>query len=57
MKKMSWITGVLLCAMIVLSALGSVCNAVWQIAIDETFYNEQSRAAVKAATSAIAVAA
>ena len=49
MKKMSWITGVLLCAMIVLSALGSVCNAVWQIAIDETFYNEQSRAAVKAA--------
>ena len=49
MKKMAWITGILLCAMMVLSALGSVGNAVWQIAVDETFYSEQSRAAVKAA--------
>jgi len=49
MKKMAWLTGVLACVMVVLTALGSVCNAVWQIAIDESFYSEQSRAAVKTA--------
>lgn len=49
MKKMAWVTGLLACVMVVLTALGSVCNAVWQIAIDESFYSEQSRAAVKTA--------
>lgn len=49
MNRMKWITSILACVMVVLTALGSVCNAVWQIAIDESFYSEQSRAAVKTA--------
>ena len=49
MNRMKWITSILACVMVVLTALGSVCNAVWQIAIDESFYSEKSRAAVKTA--------
>lgn len=49
MKKMAWITGILTGMMIIFAALGSVLNAVCQIAVDETFYHEQSRAAVKKA--------
>ena len=46
MKKLSWITGVLTCVVLLAAALGCALNAVWQIAIDETFYGDQSRAAV-----------
>ncbi|MBR4040082.1 MAG: DUF1461 domain-containing protein [Clostridia bacterium] len=46
MKKLSWITGVLTCVVLLAAALGCALNAVWQIAIDETFYSDQSRAAV-----------
>jgi len=46
MKKLSWITGILICVMVMLAALGSVCGAVDQIATDENFYGGMSRAAV-----------
>jgi len=46
MKKLSWITGVLIGVMVLLAALGSVCGAVDQIATDENFYSGMSRAAV-----------
>ena len=46
MKKLSWITGILVCVMVLLAALGSVCGAVDQIATDEQFYSGMSRAAV-----------
>ncbi len=46
MKKMAWITGILICVMVLLAALGSVCGAIDRIATDENFYSGQSRAAV-----------
>jgi len=46
MKKLSWITGILICVTVLLAALGSVCGAVDQIATDEDFYCAMSRAAV-----------
>ena len=46
MKKLSWITGILTCLMVLLAALGSVCGAVDQIATDQNFYGGMSRAAV-----------
>ena len=46
MKKLSWITGILVCVMVLLAALGSVCGAVDQIATDKNFYSGMSRAAV-----------
>lgn len=46
MKKLTWITGILTCLMILLAALGSVCVAIDQIATDEQFYGGMSRAAV-----------
>ena len=46
MKKLSWITGILVFAAVLLAALGSVCGAVDQIATDQNFYNGMSRAAV-----------
>jgi len=46
MKTLSWITGILTCVMVLLAALGSVCGAIDQIAIDENFYGGMSRAAV-----------
>jgi integral membrane protein (TIGR01906 family) len=46
MKKLSWITGILVFAAVLLAALGSVCGAVDQMATDQNFYNGMSRAAV-----------
>lgn len=46
MKKLSWITGILVFAVVLLAALGSVCGAVDQMATDQNFYNGMSRAAV-----------
>lgn len=46
MKKLSWITGILTCLMILLAALGCVCGAIDQIATDEQFYGGMSRSAV-----------
>ncbi len=46
MKKLTWITGILVGVMVLLAALGSVCGAVDQIAADEQFYSGMSRAAV-----------
>ena len=46
MKKLSWITGILVCVMVLLAALGSVCGAVDQMATDEQFYSGMSRMAV-----------
>ena len=46
MKKLTWITGILTCLMILLAALGSVSVAIDQIATDEQFYGGMSRAAV-----------
>lgn len=46
MKKLTWITGILTCLMVLLAALGSVCVAIDQIATDEQFYGGMSRAAV-----------
>lgn len=46
MKKLSLITGILTCVMVLLAALGSLCGAVDQIATDEDFYGGMSRAAV-----------
>jgi len=46
MNKTAFITGVLVAIMVVLAAAGSVCSAVWQMAIDENFYNGMSRDAV-----------
>jgi len=45
MKKLSWITGILIFVMVLLAALGSVCGAIDQIATDEQFYSGMSRAA------------
>lgn len=47
MKKLSWITGILVCMMVLLAALGAVCGAIDQMATDEHFYGDMSRAAVK----------
>lgn len=46
MKKLSWITGILICLAMLLAAFGSVCGAVDQLATDEQFYSDMSRAAV-----------
>ena len=46
MKKLSWITGILICLMLLLASLGAVCGAIDQIAVDENFYGDMSRAAV-----------
>lgn len=46
MKKLSWLTGILICVMVLLAAAGSVCGAIGQIAGDEQFYSGMSRAAV-----------
>ena len=46
MKKLSWITGILTCVMVLLAALGSLCGAVDQIATDAHFYGGMSRTAV-----------
>lgn len=46
MKKLSWITGILTCVMVLLAALGSLCGAVDQLATDTHFYGGMSRAAV-----------
>ena len=46
MKKLSWITGILTCLMVLLAALGAVCGAIDQMATDAHFYGGMSRAAV-----------
>ena len=46
MKKLTWITGILICLAVLLCALGAVCGAVDQLATDENFYGGMSRAAV-----------
>lgn len=47
MKKLSWITGILTCLMVLFAALGAVCGTIDQMATDENFYGGMSRAAVK----------
>lgn len=46
MNKLSWITGFLVCLTVLLTAAGAVCGAVDQIATNEQFYSDMSRAAV-----------
>ena len=46
MKKLSFITGVLVCLMVLFAALGAVCGAVDLMARDAHFYGDMSRAAV-----------
>ena len=46
MNRLSLLTGVLACLMVLLAALGAVCGAVDQIATDAQFYSGMSRAAV-----------
>lgn len=46
MKMLSWMTGILVCAAVLLAALGALGGAVDQMAADETFYGGMSRAAV-----------
>ena len=46
MKKLSFVTGMLICVMFLLAALGAVCGAVDQMARDTYFYGGMSRAAV-----------
>lgn len=46
MKKLSWITGILIFMAVLFAALGAVCGAIDQIAADEQFYGGMSRAAV-----------
>ena len=48
MKKLSFITGILVCLAVLFAALGAVCGAVDQLARDEHFYGDMSRAAVAA---------
>ena len=48
MKKLSWITGILTCLMVLFAALGAVCGTIDQMARDAYFYGGMSRAAVKA---------
>ena len=45
MKKLSWITGILICLVVLFAALGAVCGAVDQTARDAHFYGDMSRAA------------
>ena len=47
MKKLSWITGMLICLMVLFASLGAVCGAVDQMATDKNFYGGMSRAAVE----------
>lgn len=46
MKKLSWITGILACLMVLFAAMGAVCGAIDQMATDAQFYSGKSRAAV-----------
>ena len=46
MKTLSWITGVLICVMILFAALGAMSGTVDQMARDAHFYGDMSRAAV-----------
>ena len=46
MKTLSWITGVLICVMILFAALGALGGTVDQMARDAHFYGDMSRAAV-----------
>lgn len=46
MNKLTWITNILACLMIVLAALGSLCGALTQMAFDPQFYDGMSRQAV-----------
>ena len=46
MKKLSFITGALVCVMLLLAALGAICGTVDQMARGERFYGEMSRATV-----------
>ena len=46
MKKLSWITGILTCLMVLFAALGAVCGTIDQMATAENFYGGMSRAAV-----------
>ena len=46
MKKLSFITGVAICLTVIFAALGAACGAVDQLARDERFYGDMSRAAV-----------
>ena len=46
MKKLSFITGVAICLTVIFVALGAACGAVDQLARDERFYGDMSRAAV-----------
>ena len=46
MKKLSFITGMLICVLLLLAALGAICGTVDQMARDERFYGDMSRAAV-----------
>ena len=46
MKKLSWITNMLACLMIVLAGLGAVCGAVGSLATDVHFDGSMSRQAV-----------
>lgn len=46
MKKLSWMTGILTCLMVLFAALGAVCGAIDQTATDENFYGGMSRTAV-----------
>ncbi len=46
MKKLSFITGILVCLTVLFAALGAVCGAIDQMACDAQFYGGMSRMAV-----------
>ena len=46
MKKLSWMTGILVGLVVLFAALGAVCGTVNQMAVDQNFYDGMSRAAV-----------
>ena len=45
MKKLSFITGILVCLTVFFAALGAVCGTIDQMATDAHFYGDMSRAA------------
>ena len=45
MKKLSFITGILVCLTVLFAALGAVCGTIDQMATDAYFYGDMSRAA------------
>jgi len=47
MNKLTWITNILACLMVILAALGAVCGAAVMVATDEFFYGRMSRSAVE----------